>query len=142
MLLFFISLAAALLSLLVSWAALGMQEPIIFFTGLKLQLSQNAGIAFSISIPSPWEEILILSALTAVCIVAYRSKPDRLTTVAFGLIIGGAIANLLDRLPDGLVTDYIAVGTFPIFNAADTCITVGAALLMLEAWLKRPKNTR
>ena len=115
-----------------------MQPVILIPAFLKLQLSHNAGIAFSIAIPSPWEEILILSALTTVCIFAYRSKPDHLKSVAFGLIIGGAIANLLDRLPDGFVTDYVAVGTFPIFNAADACITVGAALLMLEAWLKRP----
>ena len=39
--------------------------------------------------------------------------------ISFGLIIGGAVANLVDRLPDGLVTDYIAVGTFPVFNVPE-----------------------
>ena len=56
----------------------------------------------------------------------------KLNAAAFGLIIGGALANIADRLPDGLVTDYIQVGTFPVFNLADSCITVGAVLLIFE----------
>ena len=128
-------------SLLVTWAAFGIVRPIILVPGfLKLQLSENPGIAFSINIPSPWEEILILSALTAVCIVAVRSKAGTWASVGFGLIIGGALGNLVDRLPDGLVTDYIAAGSFPIFNAADSCITVGAAILLIEGWIKRPRK--
>lgn len=139
--LFLVSLSAAALSLLVTWAASGIVKPIIVIPGFFiLKLSYNSGIAFSISIPSPWEEILITFALTAVCVFAVKSKPDRLLSTAFGLIIGGAIANLIDRLPDGLVTDYVAVGTFPVFNAADSCITIGAVLLFVEAWLKRPKK--
>ncbi len=124
-----------------TWAASGIVRPIILVPGfLKLQLSENPGIAFSINIPSPWEEILILSALTAVCIVAVRSKPDTWASIGYGLIIGGALGNLVDRLPDGLVTDYIAAGSFPIFNAADSCITVGAAILLIEGWIKRPRK--
>lgn len=139
--LFLVSLSALTLSLLVTWAASGIVKPVTLIPGFFiLKLSQNPGIAFSISIPSPWEELLILSALTAVCVYAVASKPDRFVSVAFGLIIGGAIANLIDRLPDGLVTDYVSVGTFPVFNAADSCITIGAVLLLLEAWLKRPRK--
>lgn len=139
--LFLVSLSAAALSLLVTWAASGIIKPIIVIPGfLILRLSQNPGIAFSISIPSPWEEILIISALTTVCVFAVKSKPDRFVSTAFGLIIGGAIANIIDRLPDGFVTDYVAVGTFPVFNAADSCITIGAVLLLVEVWLKRPQK--
>ncbi len=140
MILLLVSLIALVLSLLASWAASGMSHPIILIPGLlQLQLSYNAGIAFSIHIPSPFEEILIFSALAGVCIYAIRSKPTRLASVGFGFIIGGAVANLLDRLPDGLVTDYVAVGTFPIFNAADSCITIGVGILLLDAWIHRKK---
>ncbi len=141
MILFLVSFLALLSSLLVTWAASGMTTPIVLIPGiLTLKLSKNPGIAFSISIPSPWEEILIITALTTVCIVAIRSKPRALSSLAFGMIIGGAIANLLDRLADGLVTDYVSVVHFPVFNAADTCITIGAVLLLVEAWTERPRK--
>lgn len=118
-----------------------MVRPVVLIPGfLKLQLSENHGIAFSIDIPSPWKEILILSALTAICVIAVKSKPGTWASIGFGLIIGGALGNIVDRLPDGFVTDYISVGSFPIFNAADSCITVGAAILLIEGWLKRPRR--
>ncbi len=139
--LFLVSISAAALSLLVNWLASGMTKAVSIIPGfLTLKLSHNPGIAFSISIPSPWEEILIVSALIAVCVFAVKSKPDRFVSTAFGLIIGGAVANIIDRLPDGFVTDYVAAGTFPVFNAADSCITIGAALLLLEVWLQRPQK--
>ena len=56
------------------------------------------------------------------------------------LVLGGAIGNLIDRLRLGQVVDFIAVHWgphyFPFFNVADSAITVGAALLLLDAWLK------
>jgi signal peptidase II len=56
-------------------------------------------------------------------------------------MIGGAIGNLADRLLHGAVTDFISVGTFPVFNIADAAICIGAGLLILEASI-RPKNAR
>ncbi|MDD5055553.1 MAG: signal peptidase II [Candidatus Peribacteraceae bacterium] len=104
----------------------------------SLRLSHNAGVAFSIPLPPMVQAILIPGALVLVCIVACRSARDRLSGIGFGLILGGAIANLVDRLPDGLVTDYLSVGTFPIFNLPDACICIGAGLLLLEG-VKRGK---
>lgn len=100
-------------------------------TFLSLRLTHNPHIAFSIALPETLQTTLILAALLAVCAVAVKAK-DTVSRVAFGLILGGAAANLLDRFGDGFVTDYIAVGTFPVFNAADICITIGAGLLILE----------
>lgn len=141
MILFLSSITSLAVALLISWVASGIVRPIVLIPGfLTLQLSKNPGIAFSINIPSPWEEILILSALGAVCVMAIRSTSHRFGSIAFGLIIGGAIANLIDRFPDGLVTDYVAIGTFPVFNAADTCITIGAIFLLLEAYVQRPQK--
>jgi signal peptidase II len=51
--------------------------------------------------------------------------------VAAGLLAGGALGNLIDRLAAGEVTDYIAVGSWPPFNVADIAITCGVALLAL-----------
>jgi signal peptidase II len=56
----------------------------------------------------------------------------RLVQIAIGLILGGALGNVVDRVRLGFVVDFIQVGWFPIFNLADSSITVGAALLMLQ----------
>lgn len=136
----------ALVATIISWCiallAEQMGAPIpVIGTYAGFLLSHNRGIAFGINIPSPFEEILISSALIAVLFVARHAK-DTLTQIAFGLIIGGAIANLIDRAMDGRVTDYIAIGTFPIFNMADTCISIGAGLLIVESLVRKNVERR
>ncbi|MND03155.1 Lipoprotein signal peptidase [compost metagenome] len=54
--------------------------------------------------------------------------------------MGGALGNLIDRLQHGHVTDFISVGRFPIFNIADSSITVGVVLLMLDVWLSERRQ--
>lgn len=111
------------------------------------QLSHNPGIAFGLRLPPVAQEILIGVALVIVGIVAIRyarhppqaSRPAA-TLVGFGLILGGGIANIVDRIPDGFVTDFIQVGSFPTFNVADSCITIGAILLLWESWLQSRKH--
>lgn len=112
-----------------------------------LELSHNPGIAFGLRLPPVFQEVLIGIALVIVAIIAVRSTrhpisryPD-IPMIAFGLILGGGIANIIDRIPDGLVTDFIQIGTFPTFNIADSCITVGAALLLWEGWRQQKKKT-
>lgn len=56
--------------------------------------------------------------------------------LAMGLQLGGAAGNLIDRLTMRTVTDFISVGTFPVFNIADSSISVGVAVLLLGVWLK------
>jgi len=55
--------------------------------------------------------------------------------LAMSMQLGGAIGNLTDRLTIGHVTDFISVGTFPVFNIADASISVGAAILFLGVWM-------
>ncbi len=55
--------------------------------------------------------------------------------IAMSMQLGGAIGNLVDRLTIGHVTDFIAVGSFPVFNVADASISVGAAVLFLGIWI-------
>lgn len=113
------------------------------------QLSHNPGIAFGLRLPPVIQELLIGIALIIVAIIAVRSaqkdhsgrwRSSATTLVAFGLILGGGIANIVDRIPDGLVTDFIQIGTFPTFNVADSCITVGAILLLLESFHGRGRK--
>ncbi len=103
------------------------------FAGLERSL--NAGIAFGVRLPMFQTTITIL-ALLAVIVLAWRGRSSRYQQAAFGLVVGGALANLADRLADGYVTDYIQIGSFPVFNVADSCITVGVLLLLGEGLLK------
>lgn len=62
---------------------------------------------------------------------------DWLTRLALGMQMGGAAGNLISRLTlDGKVTDFISVGAFPVFNVADSAITVGVGVLLLGVWLE------
>ncbi|MEI8229895.1 MAG: signal peptidase II [Candidatus Peregrinibacteria bacterium] len=106
-----------------------------------LQLVHNPGIAFGIAFPPIVQELLIGMALVIVAIMAAKTLrhsknstyplPTTHYSLAFGLILGGGLANILDRIPDGFVTDFFQVGSFPVFNVADSCITVGVVLLLL-----------
>ena len=62
--------------------------------------------------------------------------------LSVALMLGGALGNLVSRLLVGSVTDFISVGTFPVFNVADSCITVGTGILIAAMWIEerqRPK---
>ncbi len=101
------------------------------FAGLRYTL--NPHVAFSLNFGS-WEAPLIGVALVAIVVTALRTARTTSAQIGYGMIVGGALGNVLDRLGDGVVTDFIQVGTFPVFNVADSCITVGVLFLLLEAW--------
>ncbi len=134
------TILSSIFSILAGIAADRLTQPIhLLGSFFALRLSHNSGIAFSIALPPILQSALISVALVFVCALAMRSRKNNLSSIAFGLIIGGAAANLFDRIPDGLVTDFISIGTFPIFNLADSCITVGAAILLIEELWKQKK---
>ncbi len=141
LLLIFTTTAACLLSLLTNNAIEQHLHAPISLLGnwLGLQLAHNPGIAFSVELH--WLELpVIFGALLVVAIMAVAHGQQSIwMRIGFGLILGGAVANLIDRLQDGVVTDYVQVSTFPIFNAADSCITIGIALLMLEQLWRQTK---
>lgn len=62
------------------------------------------------------------------------SQTDWPLRLAMSMQMGGAIGNLIDRLTIGHVTDFISVGSFPVFNVADSCITVGCVVLVIGVW--------
>jgi signal peptidase II len=79
----------------------------------------------------------VLAIIVAAGIIYYfprLSREDWLIRLAMGLMLGGAIGNLIDRVTIGTVTDFISVGSFAVFNVADSCITVGVGLLLLGVW--------
>jgi len=76
-------------------------------------------------------------ALVGISVLAMRTAPDERTKrIAFALIAGGALGNLVDRLHDGAVTDFVRWRIhdhrWPIFNVADAALLVGVILLMLD----------
>ena len=60
--------------------------------------------------------------------------------IALAMQMGGALGNLIDRIRFGPVTDFIAVGSFPVFNVADASITVGVGILLLFLWILERKE--
>lgn len=97
--------------------------------------TRNPGIAFGVQLPGGMQEVLILIALALVVIAAIRSDRSRFGDSGYGLIVGGALGNVVDRMLDGFVTDFFQVGSFPIFNVADSCISIGVALLLAQSLL-------
>lgn len=103
-------------------------------TGAAFGLFQSGGMIFA-----------ILAVLISIFIVIYYPqipKSEKLMRFAIAMQLGGALGNLIDRIRFGPVTDFISVGTFPVFNLADSSITVGVGLLILALWLneRRQKN--
>ncbi|HJU31665.1 MAG TPA: signal peptidase II [Hyphomicrobiaceae bacterium] len=106
---------------------------------LQLRLGFNSGVAFGMLANSGdlvvWLTALIGIALTVWLVRLFRSGAGWRRTLPLGLIIGGAFGNVLDRLPDGLVTDFIDTGLgamrWPSFNIADSAIVVGVLALIV-----------
>jgi signal peptidase II len=88
----------------------------------------------------------ILAILVSIGIIYYypRLDPnDWPMRVILGMQLGGALGNLVDRLVrDNRVTDFISIGTFPVFNIADSCITVGTILLISLVWYRDNQEKR
>ncbi len=111
----------------------------VFWT-LRFHLSFNTGMAFSRG--QSWGPVIGVVALLVIVVLllSLRRQPGRLTNISIGLIVGGAIGNVLDRLfrsPGWLrggVVDFIDFQWFPIFNIADMAITIGGGLLVFASW--------
>jgi signal peptidase II len=100
---------------------------------LGLTLSHNAGVAFGLAGGGGEALILITVVALAVVGVLFARQPTRPGLwLAAGLLAGGALGNLIDRIRAGAVTDYIDIGSWPNFNLADVAITVGVVLLAIS----------
>lgn len=87
--------------------------------------------------------ITILAIVVSVVIFYYFPRIPRgdwVLRLALCLQLGGAVGNLIDRLIQGYVTDYISVWNFPVFNVADASISIGVAILIVEMWFRDRKE--
>ena len=118
------------------------REVTSFFNVVRVH---NTGAAFSfLAGASGWQRwfFIGLGTLAAVVLVwmLRRHGGQRLFAWALSLILGGALGNVIDRLLHGYVVDFIQVHhrgwTFPSFNVADSAISIGAALLLLDELLR------
>jgi signal peptidase II len=107
---------------------------------IGLHYSLNDGIAFGMELPDNIEFPLIIFALLLIIFIATRAASSLISKWAFGLMIGGGLGNIVDRMIDGQVTDFFQVGEFPVFNTADSCISIGVTLLLIEIVMEQKKK--
>lgn len=115
---------------------------------LSLIYIQNRGVAFGMF--QNGAQIFIITSLVicagAIYVYAFHlPNQSRWIQLSLGLIVGGAIGNVIDRIRFGHVVDFVSVGWWPVFNAADSAICVGVALMALYLLLNdqeaRPSST-
>jgi signal peptidase II len=116
------------------WAWLAPYARIIHWnnTGAAFGLFRSGGLLFT-----------VVAVLVSVAILYYYPRVPASQTplrLALSLQLGGAIGNLIDRLLQGTVTDFISVGSFPVFNVADASISVGVAVLVAAMWLEERRG--
>jgi signal peptidase II len=113
-----------------------------FLPGVQLVNTRNRGVAFGF-LPGSHVGVTILVGLALLALVVYfaRHSNRRLIWLPTGMLLGGALGNIIDRLREGAVTDFIKLPLgWPPFNLADLSITLGIlALLVLVEDSRRPR---
>lgn len=152
---FTLSAAIVAADQLAKWAVLDYfsgrepREPVTGF--LNLVLVCNKGAAFSFLADAPgWQTPLFIGfALVAavICgVMIVRNPGKRLLSAGLALVVGGALGNVIDRMRFGCVVDYLDLYVerwhWPAFNVADSAITIGAALLILDGFAHHEKRAR
>lgn len=131
-------------------SSLQLYESVELINGFKLTLRYNTGVAFSfLSDAGSWTRWLFVALSTVISIMIiiwiYMTPPHRKwVCCSLGLILGGAVGNLLDRAIFGYVIDFIDVSlTFiplrlfnpwPVFNLADSALTVGVVMMIIDTF--------
>jgi signal peptidase II len=129
-------------------ASLPYQQQVGFIPGFwNWHLTHNTGAAFSfLANAGGWQHgffIVLATLISVVLAVALRrvAREDWRNAFPFALIIAGALGNLVDRLRFGYVVDFVEwyAGSFywPVFNLADSCIVVGAVLMVYYSLVQR-----
>jgi signal peptidase II len=125
-------------------AELSGHPPVRLLGGaVKLELVRNAGAAFSIGTGATVLFAVVAIAVVAVILRTARRLYSRPWAIVLGLLLGGAMGNLIDRIfrspgvLEGHVVDWIRVPHFAVFNLADSAITIGGVLAVLLALLGR-----
>lgn len=118
--------------------------PVVVWPVFNLMLAHNTGAAFSfLGDAGGWQRWLFsgLAGVVSVVLLVWiaRVQTQKMLAAALALVMGGALGNLLDRLRFGYVVDFLSFHWgdhyFPAFNIADSAITLGAGLLLLDMYL-------
>ena len=128
----------------IATASMKLHESIDVFAGFQWTLAHNYGVAFSILNDGEGWQRYGLSAFALIVASVFTWMMTRLprtdvaTKLAFSLVIGGALGNVIDRIRFGYVVDFIDVywndSHWPAFNIADSAICVGAVVLLIWGW--------
>jgi signal peptidase II len=98
---------------------------------LQLVHATNNGVAFSVSAGGPTLVLVVIGVAVAAIVGYFATHHDRpLIWLPTGMMVGGALGNLVDRIRSGAVTDFIKLPHWPAFNLADTSITLGVIVLL------------
>jgi signal peptidase II len=125
--------------------SLGQSSPIIKNI-FHLSLVHNTGAAFGIF--KNQTLFFILTSVVAIMLILFNlknshlSKQPRIYQIALSLILGGALGNLIDRLRFGYVVDFLDFRIWPVFNIADSCVTIGAILLAYSILREAKSNIK
>ena len=101
-------------------------------TGVAFGMFQGLGSIFSI--------VAIIVSIAIIYYFPRVSREDWPLRLAMILQMGGALGNLVDRVIQGHVTDFISVGNFAVFNIADSCITTGVIVLLIGVYIQERRN--
>jgi signal peptidase II len=124
-----------------AWAVAALSDGPVHVIGdtVEFELTRNGGGAFSRF--QGMTPVLAVGAIvvTFVLFRVLRGMTDSVLVVALTLVLGGALGNLVDRfvrapgILRGHVIDFVSVGWWPVFNVADSCVTIGAVLLIVRS---------
>jgi signal peptidase II len=127
-------------------ALVHLQQTALPLVGGLIQLTptRNTGSAFGLATP-PWVAAGV-SVIVSVVVLVYVTRGGVAQSwrraLALGLVVGGALGNLVDRVRAGAVIDFIDVRVWPVFNVADIAITIGVGLLVIEVIRRRQGGER
>jgi signal peptidase II len=100
------------------------------FPAVQLVHVRNEGVAFGAFSGKPVVMVIVLLALSGLIVWFVRHADRPLVWLPTGLLLGGALGNIIDRVRDGAVTDFIKLPAWPAFNIADMAITCGVLSLL------------
>jgi signal peptidase II len=124
-----------------AWAVAALADgPIRLLAGVELRLTRNPGGAFSLLTGATPVLALVAAVMAVVIVRTTRRTTDPWLALGLGLVLGGALGNLVDRIfrhPGflrGEVVDFVKLPYWPTFNLADSAITIGVVVVLLRGW--------
>ena len=136
------ALAVAALDWVTKWlVAVTLDDRVVQLPGLTLRLGHNPGVAFGMGDDLPVALVVAVTAAVTAVVATLAMRGAMGPTWVGGLIVGGAVANLGDRLIGGSVVDFLDLGWWPAFNVADIALSAGCALVVILSLRTPPADS-